>query len=128
MEGIESLFEPVGVVGVDAAVVGEVLVKFGGEEKAGRLGRPLEPGDGSLLVRRAVEGAVDLDAIDEGAEVGELVHVGAGIDDALPVGIGPAGDADKDVCPGFHEAIGTGRPARVNKELDQFAVSRQTYC
>lgn len=89
-EGEES-----GWVGQLGAVVGEVAGEF--EGKAKMRGGLCRPGGGHARRRNPVEAGVDLCRIEEAREEDEGLEgarARGGVDDAIPIGVAPAGSAD----------------------------------
>jgi hypothetical protein len=76
--------------------VGESLIEFNGEDEILNVCHSFAPTSDIICIRRSVERVVYLDDVYELGEVSQMIQasLASRIDDALPVGIVPAGDAD----------------------------------
>lgn len=97
LEDIETGGGDFDVGGGDVFFVGEFAPQFRGEEETGVGGDAFEPLFGVGGLHRMVEGRIDFDGVKKfGEERGFVKIFGPriGVEDALPVGVGPAGGAD----------------------------------
>ena len=75
----------------------ESLPELGGELEARFGGDASNPLLGELRTQRLIEGSVDFDGVEELREIGSFVETCiamGGVNDAIPILIGPAGGAD----------------------------------
>jgi len=87
-------------------LVGEARPELDHEPEAIVVRHLVEPLLGRLGCEGAVEGAVDLHAVEIAGEVAEFLLLPARVDHVLPVGIAPSGGADEDRCFGHGFFLG----------------------
>jgi len=105
-EGLHARSVSVDVGGIPGrlALVREAPPELGGEAEVGVVRDALEPAFGVGRWRRPVEAGVNLNAVNVAGEIGEGIEAGGlgrGIDDAFPIGVGPACGADGYFARGF---------------------------
>ncbi len=110
-----------GAFGFRERFVGELLPQLGGEDEAGVSGNAVEPLRCEIGAKRAVEGGIDLDSVEELREVGRFVKAfwtRRGINVPGPVGVRPTGGADAEMSSGEVER----HQRRINTESTEIGA------
>src|ERR1700731_5115319 len=97
VQRIEAHAHSFNICGSGGAFVSKFLPEFGGEQEARVAGNTGEPLCGQLWTDGLVEGGIDFDGVEKFGEVVCFVKTARtrrGIDDAVPICIGPARGTD----------------------------------